>query len=82
MRTAASRRVLQVSTFRHVFNPRGTPRQRNGFDCGVFAILCASFVGADEPFDYGQEDVFRFFRAMVALECYHMRLRPGLTARD
>ena len=49
--------------------------QRNGFDCGVFAAMCCNYVAADKPFDYGQEEVYTFFRAMVTLECYHQRLR-------
>ena len=58
-----------------VCNPEGTPRQRNGHDCGIFALMACSYTGADKPFDYDQGDVFSFFRAMVALECYHLRLR-------
>jgi Ulp1 family protease len=67
--------VMQATHFKHVYNPPGTPKQRNGFDCGVFAVMCCSYVGADLPFNYGQEQVYNFFRAMVALECFFQRLR-------
>lgn len=58
-----------------MINPKGTPQQRNGFDCGIFALMCCNYVSADQPFNYGQEQVYRFLRPMVALECYNMRLR-------
>jgi hypothetical protein len=67
--------IVQATRFKHVYNPKGTPQQRNGFDCGVFAVMCCCYVGADLPFDYGQEQVFTFLRAMVAMECYFQRLR-------
>jgi Ulp1 family protease len=66
---------MQVKTWKKVYNPPGTPCQRNGFDCGIFAVMCCNYVAADLPFDYGQEEVHSFFRGMVALECFYQRLR-------
>jgi Ulp1 family protease len=66
---------MQVTKWRTVYNPPGTPQQRNGVDCGVFALMCANYCGADAEFDYSQENVYAFFRAMIALEVYHLRLR-------
>jgi Ulp1 family protease len=67
--------AVQTRQWARVYNRPGTPQQRNGVDCGVFAIMAASYCGADKAFDYGQPEVYTFFRAMVALECYHLRLR-------
>lgn len=30
------------------------PRQRNGCDCGVFALMAANYLAIDRPFDYQQ----------------------------
>jgi hypothetical protein len=56
-------------------NPVGTPKQLNDVDCGIFALLAASYVAADKQFDYNQCDVSNFFRAMCCIECHRMELR-------
>jgi Ulp1 family protease len=68
-------RYLQASKWNVVVNPPGTPRQQNGHDCGIFAIMCANYQAADRDFDFSQREVHSFFRAMCALECYTGRLR-------
>ena len=61
--------LLQATKWRRIINPPGTPRQCNGWDCGVFTLMCASYVGSDLSFDFDQGDVDEYFRAMCALEC-------------
>ena len=36
---------------------RDTPRQRNGFDCGVFTCMVADFVSKDTPLVFSQEHI-------------------------
>lgn len=70
-----ARGCLQAQTWRQVYNPDSTPQQMNGFDCGVFCMMCCNYAGADRAFDYGQREIHSFFRAMCAIECGIMRLR-------
>lgn len=67
--------VLQVARWPAHLCPPGTPKQKNGYDCGVFAIMACNYIGAGKVFDYGQAEVTSFFRPMVAVECYRKRLR-------
>eukprot|EP00892_Ulva_mutabilis_P008029 jgi/Ulvmu1/5599/UM023_0136.1 len=66
---------FRAQSWKTVFNPSGTPEQMNGFDCGVFCMMCCNYAGADKAFDYGQAEIHSFFRAMCAIECGLMRLR-------
>lgn len=66
---------MQTSTWARVVNPAGTPKQRNGVDCGIFALMACNYAGVDKPFNYQQQQVYTLFRAMIALEVYHLRLR-------
>jgi len=68
---------MLATTWPHVVNPRGTPRQLNGWDCGVFTLMAAAYLSVDRPFDYSQGDVHRFFRAMCALRCIRQSVEPG-----
>jgi sentrin-specific protease 1 len=36
---------------------KGTPRQLNGFDCGVFTCMFADFVSNDCPLMFSQEHI-------------------------
>lgn len=45
---------------------RDTPRQMNGYDCGVFATFCAHYMSLQEQLDYSQNDIQQFrIRMMV-----------------
>jgi sentrin-specific protease 1 len=33
------------------------PQQQNGYDCGVFSIMCADYVSDNLPLSYVQEDM-------------------------
>lgn len=66
---------LQARKWKQVFNPKGTPQQMNGFDCGIFCMMCCNYAAADKEFDYDQSDVHSFFRAMCGIECAITRLR-------
>jgi Ulp1 family protease len=66
---------VQTKNWERLFNPQGTPRQLNGHDCGVFAMMCCNYISADREFDYSQNEIHSFFRKMCCLECYCMRLR-------
>jgi Ulp1 family protease len=33
------------------------PQQANGYDCGVFSIMCADYVSDELPFEYGQSEM-------------------------
>ena len=39
---------------------RGIPQQQNGFDCGVFATVCADFLSDDLPLEYSQGNMEEF----------------------
>lgn len=68
--------AMQATKWPVDVNAGNAPRQQNGHDCGVFAIMCANYAAADRRFDYGQRDVHAFFRPMCTLECSVLRLRP------
>ena len=36
---------------------RNTPRQRNGYDCGVFTCMFADFISKDCPLVFGQNHI-------------------------
>eukprot|EP01026_Neomeris_dumetosa_P072350 TRINITY_DN7364_c0_g3_i5.p4 TRINITY_DN7364_c0_g3~~TRINITY_DN7364_c0_g3_i5.p4 ORF type:complete len:112 (-),score=16.03 TRINITY_DN7364_c0_g3_i5:438-773(-) len=40
--------------------PKNIPRQLNGFDCGVFAIMYADYLASDRQFDFDQGDMSYF----------------------
>jgi sentrin-specific protease 1 len=45
---------------------RDTPRQRNGYDCGVFVCMFADFLAMGYPLCFGQDDLPRC-RQRIAL---------------
>ena len=42
-----------------------TPRQKNGYDCGVFTSTCADFLSLGVPLTYTQEDIGRCRRRIA-----------------
>ncbi|KAJ1830184.1 SUMO1 sentrin specific peptidase 1 [Coemansia sp. RSA 2711] len=47
--------------------PKDIPRQRNGYDCGVFAVMFAEYVTRDAPFAFSQDNC-QFLRSKIAYE--------------
>jgi len=48
---------MDVSEWELVGCTRDTPRQKNGFDCGVFTCMICDFVSQDCPLSFSQEHV-------------------------
>jgi sentrin-specific protease 1 len=46
--------VLDVRQWQLVHMEEHIPQQCNGFDCGIFAIVCASFISDNLPLLYSQ----------------------------
>ena len=44
--------------------PPGAPKQRNGFDCGMFVVMFADFITDNLPLNFSQEN-FPLFRNKV-----------------
>jgi sentrin-specific protease 1 len=51
--------VVDPSKWRF-FNSEPTPQQENGFDCGVFSIMCADFISDNLPLQYNQNHMEEF----------------------
>ena len=51
----------------------GTPRQRNGFDCGVFMCKTADYYAQDARLDFSPADM-GYFRRRLALEIHYKAL--------
>jgi sentrin-specific protease 1 len=60
-------RDYDVSDWTLVDREPHVPQQINGFDCGVFTIMCADFLSDTLPLNYSQEDV-SFFRRKIAAD--------------
>jgi Ulp1 family protease len=45
---------------------RDTPRQRNGYDCGVFTCMFAYFLSKNQPLTFSQEHI-ALYREQIAL---------------
>lgn len=54
--------------------PEDIPRQCNGCDCGVFALLFCSRLGLGAPFDFHQDDLLLNARVKVCCELLDGRL--------
>jgi sentrin-specific protease 1 len=50
-----------------------SPKQTNGYDCGVFALLAADFLMLGEPLTYSQKDIPQA-RRWIALQCLECSL--------
>ena len=50
------------------------PKQDNGFDCGVFTIVCADYLLDNLPLNYSQANM-EFWREKIAIDILRGRLR-------
>ena len=57
---------LDTSEWTEVVWQSGTPRQRNGSDCGVFMTRTADYLARDAVLDFGQADMEYFRRRIIA----------------
>ena len=64
---------FDVSGFDDVVYKAGTPRQLNGFDCGVFMTRTADYISRDAELDWTQDDM-RYFRRRMVLEILNKAL--------
>jgi Ulp1 family protease len=55
-------------------NPQNVPKQRNGFDCGIFSIMAMKRICAARDLDYDQDQVTNVWRAWCTLECVTLQL--------
>ncbi|KAJ2455571.1 hypothetical protein EV183_000048 [Coemansia sp. RSA 2336] len=54
------------------------PRQRNGYDCGVFAVVFAEYAARDAPFRFSQEHCM-LFRRKITYEIATKTLISGIS---
>lgn len=60
--------VVSVDEWKLLSQPRGqVPQQNNGFDCGVFSIVCADFLSDELPLSYTQQNM-PYFRLKIACD--------------
>jgi hypothetical protein len=62
-----------------VHQPRDTPRQSNGYDCGVFSLAFAEYRSQDKALAYSQADMNRF-RQYICLDIMDSTPRTTVTA--
>ena len=55
---------------------RDTPRQTNGYDCGVFASFCAHYMSLQEQLDFSQDDI-QHFRIRMMVDILNKRIHTG-----
>ena len=53
-----------------------TPRQTNGYDCGVFASFCAPYMSLQEQLDFSQNDI-QHFRIRMMVDILNKRIHTG-----
>lgn len=62
--------VINTSEWSLISQHQNTPQQSNGFDCGVFTIVCADFLSDDlsiESSSYSQSDM-PYFRQKILVD--------------
>ncbi|XP_075265140.1 uncharacterized protein LOC142357376, partial [Convolutriloba macropyga] len=62
---------LDVSDWPHCF-PKSVPQQRNGHDCGMFAVKCADYESRGKAFTFSQADM-EYFRKRTVYELMKMK---------
>ena len=48
---------LDLNEWKLIDQETHVPQQHNGFDCGVFTIVCADFISDDLPLEYSQQNI-------------------------
>lgn len=59
--------AMDLSEWRDAVHKAGVPRQRNGYDCGVFMCQNADYISQGGALDFSQEDM-AYLRRRMALE--------------
>lgn len=49
--------TINKSEWKLISNEDDVPQQRNGFDCGMFSIMCADYLADDLPFGHSQDEM-------------------------
>jgi Ulp1 family protease len=57
---------LSSVNWKRIHSPRRVPRQENGIDCGVFAIMCADYLSDNLPLTYQHSDIHLHRRKIMA----------------
>lgn len=47
----------------------GTPKQKNGYDCGVFVCQYAKYISSSQPMSFTQDDMVDIRQKMVVELC-------------
>ena len=68
-------KAFDTSAFTEEVWRKGTPQQRNGWDCGVFMTRTADYLARDAVLDFRQEDM-PYLRRRMVLEILHTELLP------
>ena len=73
-RLGKSQEVVNADEWKLISQPRGqVPQQSNGFDCGVFSIVCADFLSDELPLNYSQQNM-PYFRLKIACDIHRGHL--------
>lgn len=49
--------AIDVNDWKLISQEPHVPQQHNGYDCGVFTIVCSDFISDDLPLKYSQNDI-------------------------
>jgi Ulp1 family protease len=69
---AKHNKELDVDSWTNHEPGKSVPRQRNGFDCGVFMCMFADYTSRDRPFHFNQGDM-PFCRKRMILDIMRKR---------
>jgi Ulp1 family protease len=59
--------TINESEWSFISGDSTTPLQTNGYDCGVFSVMCADFLSDDLPLSYNQSEM-NFFREKICAD--------------
>ena len=73
------RDLENVESWQLLNKVNGTPRQHNGYDCGIFAILYADYLSEDLPLHFSQHDTASFrIKICHSIRTGHLWYEPRL----